>query len=743
MKLVSLYLIAYNLASAAGWAYVLLLALQCLAAGAPPAEAWAAFGTPLMIVQSTMGCEVLHALFGLVRSPVFVTAMQVASRLWVVWGATCWAAACQAHWSLYLMVVSWCLAEVPRYLFYTFQLMPALGCCPYPLFFARYSAFMVLYPTGITGELFQCWHSLPHWAGGAAPVWGRMLQVILVAYLPGSPFMILNMWANRKSAFKKRAALAGGGKQGAKAVSGLVWPVTKASTGERSSTETNRAIWAAASAAANPAAGAAAAKEKNWRYGYVKHVEAHVRCCLGSAAAAPLELAVPYGGKHGTPYYVHQDQRHDVLRGAGLIAQLDQWVACGVMEADCADALKQVAEHPEWLDLSNHYFVLLGAGSAMGPLPLLLSLGANIYAVDIDRPGVWAKLIGQARTKGRGSFTFPVRKSKLSGGGGGGPAKDLKTMTDAELAAVAGCDLLNETPEIASWLSSVVPQQRVTVGNYTYLDGALHVQLSLACDAILSKLAVTRPDLAAAFLCTPTDVHPVPKAAHAAMQANLGRAPWWQKALFQLGVTPLTPNALPAVQAADTGEAVHLVDGVVAAQGPNYMLAKRLQHWRATVLFRTGTHPVSSNVAPSTATASVVHNAQFAAAYGGMHHFAPMEVMYAETSNAVMGALLVHDVRNPNAPGNPKAKKKGGKEGGGGGLFPAQANPLRIFESGAFHGGTWRCGFKMGTIGELSALAFYLSGPNGALAAAAAAGLVAVATWVATGTVGGVGGLVL
>jgi hypothetical protein len=34
-----------------------------------------------------------------------------------------------------------------------------------------------------------------------------------------------------------------------------------------------------------------------------------------------------------------------------------------------------------------------------------------------------------------------------------------------------------------------------------------------------------------------------------------------------------------------------------------------------------------------------------------------MEVMYAETSNAVMGALLVHDVRNPDAPANGASKK--------------------------------------------------------------------------------------
>lgn len=35
----------------------------------------------------------------------------------------------------------------------------------------------------------------------------------------------------------------------------------------------------------------------------------------------------------------------------------------------------------------------------------------------------------------------------------------------------------------------------------------------------------------------------------------------------------------------------------------------------------------SSNIAPSTRTASVVHNRMFAAGYNGMPHFVPMEIM--------------------------------------------------------------------------------------------------------------------
>ena len=68
----------------------------------------------------------------------------------------------------------------------------------------------------------------------------------------------------------------------------------------------------------------------------------------------------------------------------------------------------------------------------------------------------------------------------------------------------------------------------------------------------------------------------------------------------------LRKNALKPLKAAD-GASISLVDGLSVAQGPNYALAKRLQHWRAVVAFEAG-QTVSSNIAPSTATLSVVSN---------------------------------------------------------------------------------------------------------------------------------------
>jgi hypothetical protein len=104
----------------------------------------------------------------------------------------------------------------------------------------------------------------------------------------------------------------------------------------------------------------------------------------------------------------------------------------------------------------------------------------------------------------------------------------------------------------------------------------------------------------------------------------------------------LKKNALKPVKTSDGGN-IKLVDGLSVAQGPNYALAKRLQHWRAMVAYNAG-HTVSSNIAPSTATLSVVSNKTFAWAYGGMPYFKPYEIFQQETTNAVMEAMLVADV---------------------------------------------------------------------------------------------------
>lgn len=444
------------------------------------------------------------------------------------------------------MILSWSLVEVPRYAFYVMALLTgdATKKTPYLLFWLRYSLFAILYPTGICGELTVFLAaskdaSFTEHFPGSAFFYGTLLPVV---YFLGSPFMILNMAGNRKSAFKKRFA------KPLPPPRGLCWPVDD--KGQRSSTAVNKAIITAALQAIDPTKAQAAAKCKGWRFGYVKHLKALVEAqCASSEAALKaaqagldkayelFEFVAPDGSAvsfqqamaaknseqfqtgvvagtkkdDGVQNVLQVPYKDQILSGDALKAQVQKWVDYGTIEASAGQAIIKCIDSPSWLDrrafFQKRYFVLLGAGSAMGPLKVLLSLGANVIAIDLDRPGIWQKLIALARDS-PGTMTFPINV-------------DPKTCkTDNDLAAAAGCNLFTHTPLIRDWLMDLYPGKAFTVGCYAYLDGALHVQVSLAMDAICRDLSEKRKNTSLAYLCTPTDLHLIPVEAYEATKKN-------------------------------------------------------------------------------------------------------------------------------------------------------------------------------------------------------------------------------
>jgi hypothetical protein len=207
------------------------------------------------------------------------------------------------------------------------------------------------------------------------------------------------------------------------------------------------------------------------------------------------------------------------------------------------------------------------------------------------------------------------------------------------------------------------------LGNYVYADGATNVRVSVAVDALTLRLARARPELALAFLATPTDVFAVPREAVdfsvAAYARRSATAKLLGRPLRTLSAGRLLRRAyLPG---ADPG----INDSLVPQQGPNYALAKRLQRWRAMVARDAGS-TVSMNVAPPTRTRSVLKNRALAAAYAGAHRFG-VEVFEPATSNVLMAALLVHDLHT----------------GGG----PEHAHPWQDEAHAAAHGGLWRSAY--------------------------------------------------
>jgi hypothetical protein len=720
MKPLKAYLLAYNLFSILAWSVIWFRAIPNLFPKLNPPQIFAEQVKDILwYTQHAALLEIVHSALGIVGSPLLTTIIQVFSRLAMLDCITypAWKETSQ-HFSFYLMVFSWATVEVPRYSFYAAQIILGDADIPSPLFFARYTLFMILYPTGISGEMLQQVASYPYWRSTQHLQFvERLSHVVLFFYCFFGPFMIWTMFNTRKRAYGKRNAA----KLPPVPLSGLVWPVTNERTGERSSTETSKKIWAASARAfSDNGAGEKEAqrimREKNWRWNYVSYISRNVsmNCespedALNMARAGLAEarkqfqfirdgISIPVdqmmnsnngnnkklfvGSIQGNnnnaskppPSQLQVPYRGKTLSDDTLFHQIDEWVARGTIEESAGTAIKMVAHNSKtWLNLSGVHVAMLGASSAMGPFDSLIAHGATVVAIDLPRPKIWKMLIEKVRNS-PGRIVFPL-------------SKEQSTITnDDDLFNSAGCDMLAHTPELITWLSQLdTGGKPLTIGNYTYLDGALYVQLALAGEIIMEKLCKIRPDTRLAFLCTPTDDHLIPESARDAARANARKAPMWQKLLAMIGV--LKPNYLIPKK-----NGLCIVDAMVSRQGPNYALAKRLQHWRAIVSRAEG-KIVSSNVAPSTYTLSVVSNPQFKAGYSGWKYFRPLEVFMPETSNTVMFALLCHDLFNPDCKSKPEYKLD---------------HPLSLFTLGSFHGGIWRCAYTIESVGIPAALTYYI-----------------------------------
>ncbi|SDF30278.1 hypothetical protein SAMN05660485_03031 [Blastococcus fimeti] len=477
---------------------------------------------------------------------------------------------------------------------------------------------------------------------------------------------------------------------------GVVFPAGP--DGRRSTAALGRAVTADALRPVDAAGALAAERETNWRGGYLTHFRRLVEAGLPSATAAraiadagltalharmrvsgpdgetPLDgLATAPAGRtmHTAEVRGSAEPERELslpfhggrLRGDALLRQLDTWVAAGVVEPSCAEAVRTVAAHPEWLALPDSTVVVLGAGAEMGPLTALLRWGARVAGVDLPRTALWTRVLDTARGSA-GTLLVPVDEP----GAEADPAR-------------AGADLITEVPAVADWLATV--PGRPVLGNYVYADGATNVRVSTAVDALTVRLTAERPEAALAFLATPTDVFAVPADAVAqSVRAYADRS----RGAKLLGRPLRTVSGGRLLQRAYVpGTDPGIADSLVAQQGPNYALAKRLQRWRATTARTAGT-TVSMNVAPPTRTRSVVKNRALAAAYAGAHRFG-VEIFEPATSNVLMAALLVHDLHT----------------GGG----PAHAHPWQDEAHEAAHGGLWRAAYQPRSALGLAALLGY------------------------------------
>ncbi len=444
-----------------------------------------------------------------------------------------------------------------------------------------------------------------------------------------------------------------------------------------STSATAREVLAEALRKADPVGARAVEHETAWRHGYLHHFTRAVEAGIGDPTAAraiatdgltalrdrmrfgdlplsravsdaPLQQMLKTRTVRGTaepettlsvPY------RGERLEGDALLAQLDDWVGRGIVTTSFADSIRTVMDHPEWLRLEGDTVVVLGAGAEMGPMRSLQRWGADVVALDLPNEAVQERLV-EAAQAGAGTTYLPDR---------------IVTQSSTD----TGADLLHDLPAVAEWLDTL--SGRLVVGNYCYADGGDHVRVSMAADALAAHLLAERPTTALAYLATPTDVFVVDEEEIAQADAAYRR-----RSITRTVRTPLrVASRGRLLQRNYAPEAtIAVCDALVPQQGPNYALAKRVQRWRATDA-RAGGTLVSLNVAPSTRTRSVLKNKALAAAYAGAHRFG-VEVFEPATSNTLMAAMLVHDLRVD---------------------LPALDEPWQEEHRGAAHGGLWTAAY--------------------------------------------------
>ena len=487
---------------------------------------------------------------------------------------------------------------------------------------------------------------------------------------------------------------------------GVLFPL--AADGRRSTSALGRAVVADALRPVDPVGALGAEQETNWRSGYLIHFRRLVEAGLASKAAAlsvardglgslharmrvswaagpetglDAVLSAPASASFAMFSVPGTSQRETELSlpyrggrlgGDALARQLETWVSDGIIEPSCAEAVREVAAHPEWLRLPGQTVIALGAGAEVGPLEALLRWGARVAAVDLPGQPLWERVLRMAR-RGAGELLVPVNREV--------PIALDPDVGDEALARWAGLNLVRGVPEAADWLAGL--DGPLVLGNYVYAGGAANVAVCAAADALTLRLQAARgDDVRLAFLATPTDVFAVPADAVAqsvrayaarSRTAKLAGRPLRAVSRGRLLRRAYLPGADPGIN-----------DSLVPQQGPNYALAKRLQRWRATVAREAGT-TVSLNVAPPTRTRSVTSNRTLASAYAGAHWFGA-EVFEPATTRTLMAALLVHDLQATG---------------------PVHAHPWQDEAYAAAHGGLWRIAYAPRSALGLAALLGY------------------------------------
>eukprot|EP00400_MALV-I_sp_L67-5_P000633 gene633-228_t len=354
------------------------------------------------------------------------------------------------------------------------------------------------------------------------------------------------------------------------------------------------------------------------------------------------------------------------VRGGHVSSRVvNEWVRQGLLEPGVADKIAGMPVDSVKNVLKGQHFVIFGSGADLAPTRFLLEAGATVYAIQTNKPEKLRELADFAHAS-PGELVIPFR---------GDVSSDMRH---------GGVNLLTDLPEIVQWIEAAIPRgEKVTVGNYVYLEGEAHVRVTGAVYAISEYLRTKFhfSDLSFAFLGTANMPTIVPKQAGAAAQRRFG-------SFFSFLYNSICgyQSSIETVIDKDShdGNELYIYNGVLPLQGPNHCLAKTLQLWSA-IRFRSWGHTVSHNVAPACLRSSMCSSKLAEQGLLGMYMFPPCRAFRPDTASRVMAWLLAADLRDANSADNEDVR-----------------HPVEPFMKNSFHGGTWRCGFIPEDTGHVS-----------------------------------------
>uniref|UniRef100_A0A182XXC5 Very-long-chain (3R)-3-hydroxyacyl-CoA dehydratase n=1 Tax=Anopheles stephensi TaxID=30069 RepID=A0A182XXC5_ANOST len=219
--IVKSYLILYNAAQVLGWCYMLyqLIAYYTIDKGTQQ-TLWEYLGFTVILFQNAALLEIVHAFTRIVPSNPVITTFQVLSRVMVVCGVVMATPTGKVSPGLPLAILAWSVTEIIRYAYYALNLIDAV---PGLLIFLRYTTFIVLYPTGVTGELLCFFWAQSHvaktkqWSIEMPNTYNftfsylYFLWAVMLLYIPLFPQLYMHMFAQRKKILGSGSS--GAGKQ--------------------------------------------------------------------------------------------------------------------------------------------------------------------------------------------------------------------------------------------------------------------------------------------------------------------------------------------------------------------------------------------------------------------------------------------------------------------------------------------------------------------------------------------------